>query len=172
MKNLIAILFFVFACCGNASSQTNVYKPFPQIYGEWIVMKYGTFTSWQKYEAIGDTILGSYTYKKVTIANNTGYPVWNGTTYVIPFGPGIFSFGYRNDIANKKVYYLDVTGGINKDTLWYDFNLNIGDSVKTTYAYMKNGASYDRIVQSIDSVLICGSYYKRFKFNCGYANSL
>jgi hypothetical protein len=171
--NLLIIALVV--CC-NLFSQSNVYKPFPQVYGSWVVYKQGplgpgltSFSSWQKYEALGDTTIGSYTYKKVTVANNTGYPTWNGTTTVIPFGPSVFSFGYRNDVAAKKAYYLDVTGGVNKDTLWYDFNLNVGDTLKETYAYYSYGINSNnqrRIVSSIDSVLICGAYYKRFNFGC------
>jgi hypothetical protein len=95
------------------------------------------------------------------------------------FGPKLFAFGYRNDFAAKKVYYLDVTGGVNKDTLWYDFNLNVGDSLKQTYAYTHTGYIINnqrRIVSSIDSVLICGTYYKQFNFGCtiggGFQTSL
>jgi hypothetical protein len=170
----LAIIFLIVG--NNLFSQANVYKPFPQLYGRWLVHSngpLGPFTgavnSWKEYIASGDTLVGSYTYKKVTVASNTGYPTWNGTTYVIPFGPATFSFGYRNDAANKKVYYLDVTGGANTDTLWYDFNLNIGDTLKDTYAFTNpQGMAFNtrRIVQSFDSVLICGSYYKKINFVC------
>lgn len=165
---LIALVVF-----SNVFSQSNVYKPFPQIYGSWIVQKAGplgpglpTSYSWKKYTTFGDTVVGAFTYKKVLVADNTGYPNYPNP---VPFGPSSFSFAYRNDIQNKKVYYLDVTGGINKDTLWYDFNLNVGDTLKDTYAYFHYGQTINnqrRIVSSIDSVLICGTYYKRFNFNC------
>lgn len=172
----LKLLLIALVVCGNLFSQSNIYKPFPQTYGSWIVYKQGplgpglgSVSSWKKYEAFGDTTIGSYTYKKVTVANNTGYPTWNGTTYVIPFGASTFTFGYRNDVAAKKVYYLDVTAGVNKDTLWYDFNLNIGDTIKNNFSFL-NPFGYNsnlrRIVYSIDSVLNCGTYYKRFNFNC------
>lgn len=168
------LLIIALVVCSNVFSQTNVYKPFPQTYGSWIVSKQGplgpglvSIYSWKKYIASGDTTIGGYTYKKVTVANNTGYPVFPNPA---PFGPSTFAFAYRNDIAAKKVYYLDVTGGINKDTLWYDFNLNVGDTLKQTYSYSNGGyviGNLRRIVNSIDSVLICGTYYKKFKFGCG-----
>lgn len=173
------LLFIILIISNTIVSQINVYKPFPQAYASWIVQDWsqitsGGFNSWKKYEVTGDTIIGSYTYKKVTSANNTGYPIGSSFPYIIPFGPRSFSFCYRNDATTKKVYYLVVTGGINKDTLWYDFNLNIGDTVKSTYSYQKHpyygptyGTAFNRVVQSIDSSLICGTYYKRFKFNCG-----
>jgi hypothetical protein len=164
----------------NFFSQSNVYKPFPQVYGCWVVGKWGPLgqglaaeDSGEKFVASGDTTIGSYSYKKVTISSYKGAPSWNGTTYVFPYGPSVFCFGYRNDVAAKKVYFLNVAGGANKDTLWYDFNLNVGDTVKSTYSYGRNNINRDRVVQSIDSVSICGTYYKRFKFNCfGYASDL
>src|SRR5687767_3014091 len=117
------ILIILIMAGFNFLAQSNIYKPFPQVYGSWIVKEWGPlgpgqpgFVSWKRYEAFGDTSIGSYTYKKVTVADNTGYP--NGQN-VIPFGPATFCFGYRNDIVNKKVYYLDPTGGLNTDILWY-----------------------------------------------------
>lgn len=146
--------------CSNVFSQTNVYRPFPQGYGFWSMTRQSmSGLNYYRYKTSGDTLVGTYTYKKVLYAYNVTPGPFN-------FSPYAFKFAYRNDSINKKVYYLDVTGGLNKDTLWYDFNLNIGDSVENTYSYMKNGFFNDRVVQSIDSVLICGSYHKRFKFNC------
>jgi hypothetical protein len=180
------LLIIALVVCNNLFSQTNVYKPFPQTYGSWIEYRQGpmgpgipSISSWKKYEAFGDTTIGIFIYKKVTVANNSGYPTWNGTNYVISYGTSAFSFAYRNDITAKKVYYLDVTGGINKDTLWYDFNLNVGDTLKDTYSYFHYGHIINnqrRIVSSIDSVLICGTYYKQFNFGCtiggGFETSL
>ena len=128
------LLIIALLVCSNVFSQTNVYKPFPQVYGSWTVygQHYSGFPpstssfSYKNYQAIGDTTVGLYTYKKVTVSTSINNP--------FNFGPKLFAFGYRNDSLNKKVYYLDVTSGINKDTLWYDFNLNVGDSLKETYS--------------------------------------
>lgn len=175
MQTIKSIKLFVIALvvCSSVFAQTNVYKPFPQVYGSWIVQKQGplgpgltAMYSWKKYTVYGDTVVGSYTYKKVSVADNIGYPSFPNP---VPFGVSTFSFAYRNDIAAKKVYYLDVTGGVNKDTLWYDFNLNIGDTLKNTYSFgNQNGTSVTlrSVVSSIDSVLICSTYFKRFNFNC------
>lgn len=163
----------------NLFSQASVYKPFPQTYGSWYISGQhyigspptSSYLTYQNYEALGDTTIGSYTYKKVTVSTSMGNP--------FNFGPSLFTFAYRNDIPNKKVYYLDVTGGINKDTLWYDFNLNVGDSIKETYSYTHGGyinGNQRRIVSSIDSVLFCGTYHKQFNFDCpingGFETSL
>jgi hypothetical protein len=141
-------------------SQTSVYKPFPEGNAIWYVSKNSTTgTGYYNYKTSGDTLIGAYTYKKVLYAYNTSPGPFN-------FSPYTFKFAYRNDSLNKKVYYLDVTGGANNELLWYDFNLNVGDTVPGTYAYGRSDVNRDRVVQSIDSTLICGSYHKRFKFNC------
>lgn len=165
------LLIIALVVCSNVFSQTNSYKPFPKGYGSWsVVQSYPLPLNYYKYVTSGDTLIGAYTYKKVLYAYNISPGPFN-------FSPYTFKFAYRNDSINKKVYYLDVTGGINKDTLWYDFNLNVGDTIKETYSYTHNGhivGNLRRIVSSIDSVLICGSYYKQFNFNCagGFETSL
>ncbi|MES2760605.1 MAG: T9SS type A sorting domain-containing protein [Bacteroidota bacterium] len=146
--------------CNTAFSQTNVYKPFPENSAIWHVSKNSTSgLNYYNYKTSGDTLIGAYTYKKVLYAYNTSPGPFNFSSYT-------FKFAYRNDSINRKVYYLDVTGGANTDLLWYDFNLNIGDTVPGTFSYGRSDISTDRVVQSIDSVLICGSYHKRFNFNC------
>lgn len=162
------LLIATFIISNNIVSQINVYKPFPQVYGHWSIgqQHFGSPSgpqtlSYHDYVANGDTVVGAFTYKKVTYALSQPSP--------FSFGPHVFKFAYRNDIPNKKVYYLDVTGGINKDTLWYNFNLNVGDTIKNTYAYSNQGSingNQRNIVTSIDSILICSVYYKRFNVNC------
>lgn len=173
------LLIIVLVVCNNVFSQANVYKQFPQSSGTWSVSGQhyigwpptGSYLTYENYKTSGDTLIGAYTYVKVLYAHNISPGPFN-------FSPYTFKFAYRNDSINKKVYYLDVTGGINKDTLWYDFNLNIGDSLKETFAYTSIGYTMNnqrRIVSSIDSVLICGLYHKRFNFGCslgGFETSL
>jgi hypothetical protein len=165
---------FLYMVLNFGFSQINNYKPFPQTYARWEVTEVyilgpgSSYTKWKRYQVAGDTVIGTYTYKKVIVAKNTGLP--NSFPIVIPYGPDSFSFAYRNDVLNKKVYYLDPIGGLNKDTLWYDFNLNVGDTLKPCYSANISSSSSitsDRyFVQSIDSVSICGVYHKRFRFGC------
>lgn len=172
-KISFVLLFVIFS---NAIfSQINVYKPFPQI-GTWIVQSYGpcgpdnggfsnAHYTFSRYQVNGDTTsFGSYIYYNVTCASSTSYSYPANVTY----GPSTFCFAYRNDIPNKKVYlYINLSGQY-KDTLWYDFNLNIGDTLNKTFSINSFGDSRT-IVTSIDSVLICGEYHKKFQFNCqGY----
>jgi hypothetical protein len=172
-------LFLLFVILGNdLFSQTSIYKPFPTLYGKWVVQKEGPFDpsgggsgqvtySWTRYEANGDTIINSITYKKVSAANSIGYPTNPGG---IPYGPSNFYFAYRNDVPNKKVYIYTNISGQYKDTLWYDFDLSIGDTLKSSFSLrlsLNDPLNQRTIVTSIDSVLICNVYYKRFQFGCG-----
>src|ERR1700741_3554286 len=174
MKKLLLQISFIAILLPaiNGFSQINVYKPFTEVYGKWIGTETkwsapscspGSWTKYKKYEAMGDTMVGAYNYKKVYVASSSGAPVWNGTDWVIPFGPALFEFGYRNDIPGKKVYYLDCTGGTNKDTLLFDFNLTVGGNLPNTFSYSHMGFTTNnprRVVSSIDSIQICGTYYK------------
>jgi Secretion system C-terminal sorting domain len=181
LKKTKSVCFlFLYIISNYSFSQINTYKPFPQTYNRWevtevyIVMPGFSYTKWKRYQVAGDTVIGTYTYKKVNVAKNTGLP--NSFPIVIPYGPDSFAFAYRNDVLNKRVYILDATSGNNKDTLWYDFNLNVGDTLKSCYSnYIvqnSTGVSDRHIVQSIDSVLICGVYHKQFNFGCpGYFNT-
>ncbi len=165
---------FVFGIPSYNFSQISPYKPFPQTYAKWEVTEIykigltSSYTKWSRYQVAGDTTIGAFTYKKVNVAKNTGLP--STIPIVIPYGTDSFAFAYRNDILNKKIYLLDPTNGINKDTLWYDFNLNIGDTLKSNYStnILAGGSLSDGryIIQSIDSIQICGVYHKRFNFGC------
>jgi hypothetical protein len=173
-KSKSVCFLFLYIISNYGFSQINTYKPFPQTYASWevtevyIVGPGFSYTKWKRYQVAGDTVIGTYTYKKVNVAKNTGLP--NSFPIVIPYGPDSFSFAYRNDALNKKVYYLDPPGGLNKDTLWYDFNLNVGDTLKPCYSIALGSSSSTtserHIVQSIDSISICGVYHKRFRFGC------
>lgn len=170
------ILFFMIFC-NTLFSQINNYKPFPLLYGTWITLNVGPFEtngssplthySFSRFEANIDTTIGSYIYKKVTVAYSGDYPYTGPPPdgLYVPYGPSIFSFAYRNDIPNKKVYIFTNVDGQFIDSLWYDFNLIIGDTLNAnTYSIfpLNNPA----IITSIDSILICGIYHKRFSFNC------
>ncbi|OFY83765.1 MAG: hypothetical protein A3F72_07240 [Bacteroidetes bacterium RIFCSPLOWO2_12_FULL_35_15] len=174
------VLLFVILYSG-LFSQINVYKPFPLSYGSWIIYERGPFDfsstvidTWILYETNGDTIIGSQTYKKVITANSIGLPSMVNGIMTIPFGPRTFGFAYRNNIPNKKVFIYTNIAGQFVDTLWYDFNLTIGDTLKKTYSLDVNSSNFSsslysdrRIVTSIDSLLVCGIYHKIFHFGCG-----
>jgi hypothetical protein len=88
----------------------------------------------------GDTVIGSYTYKKITGPQNT-------------------DGGLREDTVNHKVYFAGntVLGSYN-DTLIYNFDLQVGDT-----AYYEWGNGTWATVYAVDSVLIQSQYHKRIK---------
>ena len=75
----------------------------------------------------------------------------------------------RNDSIAKKVYY--VIPNTNKDTLLYDFSLNVGDTLKTFIATQCSPVK----INYIDSVLIGSNYRKQWHVvNClfGYTTKI
>ena len=163
---ILPFFLLLFISYSNLFSQINQYKPFPNGSAIWAVssttyansMGGGQGMTYYRYLAVGDTVIGTYIYKKVFLSVSPYNP--------FNYGPYNFSFGYRNDSVNKKVYYLNTIGGLNKDTLWYDFNLNVGDTLKETFSRRHYGNQETRIVTKIDSIKVCNVYHKQFNFDC------
>jgi hypothetical protein len=149
----LLLIFFSFAL----RSQTSVYHPLPSDSIVWLQatpINFGTFNFFID-KAIGDTVIGSHTYKKVYRSN-----YWSGS----PAYPSSVSFTYsvavREDVAAKKIYSVPATSGI--ENLLYDFDLQVGDTIQFSV--------YDTVwVASIDSTLVGGVYHKLFSFgNTGH----
>lgn len=99
-------------------------------------------------ESIGDSTINTLLYKvlKRTTENKTGQ---FGFQCTMTTGLTTDTLLLRNDSLNKKVfirpYYL------NRDTILYDFNLSVGDTLKESFNYNKAGGSVV-IVTSTDSI--------------------
>jgi len=63
----------------------------------------------------------------------------------------------------KRVYFFPPYGYPQADTLLYDFNLALGDSIPLSWLYPENFC--DATVGFIDSVLVGDSYRKRFRIS-------
>jgi hypothetical protein len=139
-----------------SNCQTNVYYPFPDDDAVWVGREWHYVGNCKVLDdnnlfISGDTIIGPYTYHKLL---KNGF-MWSP---LCPNPPGYYYFGqywgaFRQEIANKKVY-LNI-GGV--DTLAYDFNLNIGDTMISCIEGYNNLTIY-----SIDSILIDNSYRKAY----------
>ncbi|MCK9422808.1 MAG: T9SS type A sorting domain-containing protein [Bacteroidales bacterium] len=164
MKKSILILAVLVMTFKFSNGQTNVYHPFPESNVIWVgrywymVGGSGPIVD-DDYNLYigGDTTIGIYTYH---ILYKNGYMSSIGPP------PGYYYYGryygaFRQDSTNKKIYLYE--NGV--DTLAYDFNLNIGDTLPITYLYV----GFKNIVQSIDSVLIGNQYHKRYWLNDNYA---
>jgi hypothetical protein len=144
------------------SGQTNVYHPFPDSNATWcdkyianqgcINMSFDSASN--TYQLAGDTSINGLTYHKLLhyyayYDNCSPYYFTDiGTEYI------------RQDVSQKKVWWF--FPGTQRDTILYDFNLNVGDTITAALEYWAAGTSF--IVSSIDSILINGNYRKRFNY--------
>ena len=119
MKKIIILLVFV-SGCGFLQAQT--YVPFPDSNATWseidFYQGYCYPPSYCKYTLFinGDTIINSQAYHKI-YSNDSSSNSYRG--------------GLREN--NKRIYYFDKD--CTHDILLYDFNLNIGDSIRLSCGY-------------------------------------
>lgn len=107
----------------------------------------------------GDTIFNSHGYKKVYTKGN-GFYTWSHNPPAPPYCRGSF---INNDSINPAFFVRDTLNKIyisinNLDTLLFDYNLSVNDTLPMTY----NNANSDITVTGIDSVLIGTNYRLRF----------
>jgi hypothetical protein len=146
MKHFLLASVFFFT---GFALKAQVYYPFPDSGAVWTIIietqssPTNYHMGYNSYELQGDTVIGSYTYKKII----------NGDNSVLG--------GIRNDIPNHKVYFAgDFHWNNYGDTLLYNFDLNVGD---TAYNDIYN--SQWVTVTAIDSVIVQGQYHKRLILN-------
>lgn len=165
MKKLLLISIFALICL-NSFAQSGVYHHFPTQNAIWKeeTHDYIPMTSAQQcdhyqIELSGDTVAGSYTYHKLRKRGYHWAYWWCGAPASI-YTPSYFDAyvgAMREDTLQKKVYLL--LPNHNTDTLLYDFDLHLGDTVQESYINYSNGTV---IVTSVDSVLIGTAYHKSF----------
>src|SRR3954465_3754056 len=108
MRNALSFIAFSVSCIC-AQAQSSAYHPFPTTTAVWRSnhqSSSGTDDTFFR-QMEGDTVIGAYTYKKV-------YDVSGSMLY--------YSGAIRQDIPNKKVYWLNTFGS---ESLLYDFNRSI-----------------------------------------------
>jgi hypothetical protein len=165
-KYFLALLIFNAVFC---FSQTSIYHPFPDSGAVWNVirptgcgqMSFGYNTANHSFQMQGEEIINDTVYSRIVVPQviHRAYMCGGFETYSVP---GYFAGLIRQDTLQKKVYYRYN----NRDTLLYDFTLEIGDTVKS---FLSNGDFFQPdVVLSIDSVLIGNSYRKRWLTNQTY----
>jgi hypothetical protein len=122
----------------------------------WRDQSSGSWTSFtlDQYTIIGDTVVNNHNYyllynRPVVKSYYQGY-------YYSSFPPEDTVGYFRNDSLNKKVWML---GNNWKDTLLYDFDLKIGDTLQPT---LLHDTSEILVVDSIDSILVGVNFHRRF----------
>jgi hypothetical protein len=146
-------------------AQFNTYHPFPDSNALWNETagdgSCGTGVDTREYAYLldGDTTVNALTYHKV-------YQIWGywsnscSTYFQTWLYSRSFYGGYRTDTM-KHVYACCTQYLGAHDSLLYDFNLNVGDTL-TQYTAHTFLSPPPYIVHSIDSVLVGSSYRKRF----------
>jgi hypothetical protein len=155
----ILILIILFTGTLKAVAQTSMYHPFPDSNAVWNIQYYDPVScgscsnqhyEWFSYVFDQDTLINSTSYHKLTIP----YVGASDGRCCVNYSTG-YSGAIRQDIAARKVYFI--TPGNASEQLLYDFNLQIGDSVKNA------PLNCIGIVMDIDSILVGNNYRKRWK---------
>ena len=162
MKNLL--LLFSVLITFNGQSQIDI--PFPDSTGAWVMTGIGYGSPWDEdiywpYRNFvdGDTMIASKNYTKI----------WEGNSNILDTTFFLNLVGYYR-VDSLKVFYLHAfylnegsANGFPMDTveyLLYDFGIQPGDTFDL--AGINTGAI---VLDSIDSVMFNGNYYRRFNFN-------
>jgi hypothetical protein len=177
MKNYLLTFIFVLFFC-NAKAQTNVYHPFPDSSASWNFTGsgfcYGPFgvqnISHQMSYLFGlDTVINSITYHTLqnpAVIMNTGLGCW-GTPVGVYVLPGAYKGAIRNDHAGRKTYIIPE--GDSTEWLLYDFNLQVGDTLKGYLARHQSAlvGGIDTVI-SIDSVQVGSTWRNRWNLSNPY----
>lgn len=162
MKKTITLLLIT---CFSLTGFTQAYQPFPTSNAMWREASGGfqcSCCSDFQYTITGDTVINTLTYHKIQKTGVKYLEDWIGNctsniAYVINQYAGCF----RNDSANKKVFIIYPMAS--SDSLLYDFNLSIGDTVPASL--VNQYGNIVNIVTDIDSVYLGSVYRKRFKLD-------
>ncbi len=177
MKCLLLVVLSLISLV--AKPQTSIYFPFPDSAIVWRQEGYVQGNcccggsgpcldeNFFEYFLNGDTIIGANSYNKI-------YKTGQGINHIVASPPicppgcsnyeyyyynNSYSGGLRQDTSQRKVFFIPPTTTL--DTLLYDFNLSVGDTLPSTWINY-NPENY---VTSIDSILIGSSYRKRFQLS-------
>lgn len=156
-KNLLLILT---AVTFSATAQTSVYHPFPDSNSVWnyhyvLNCIQGYADEYYSLTISGDTTISAQLYHKLFIP------------YVQSFSTGTCEFhsvgykgAFREDTLNRKVFFIPPSQST--EQLLYDFNMQVGDTINGYLGYF----GLPSIIQSIDSILVGGTYRKRWNLTC------
>ena len=155
MKKLLLICLTIISCQNLLSQE---YVPFDFKNGIWVCNEDYSgetgFTNKIQYYIKGDTIINGNLYQNLYM-----FKIETETFDLHPDTSCGYYGAIRNN-SNKQVEYINQEDTIPE--IIYDFNLNVGDTIKNGYGkYEENKL----IVISIDSVNYCGKYHKRYNLN-------
>jgi hypothetical protein len=128
--------------------------PIPTENAYWKGATWQNESYWKTYVLFtdGDTLVNGYTYTKL-LEKRLIYP-WHfqGIHHSTPSFSEIYAGCFRNDELNKQAFFIRPNDSI--EILWYDFNMEIGDTIV-------NYGIFSKVILDIDSVMLDGIYRKR-----------
>ena len=151
MKTLLLSITLTFF---TATSYGQGYIPIPDTLAVWRQSFYATgmFDKYQIYTAEKTTI-DSFVY---TVLRRTGNSNYFGTAN--GYTDTLFGF-FRNDTLNRKVFFRSSLTDT-ADQLMYDFTLNVGDTIPSTWL----GNNWLNVIDSVDTVWMYGQPRRRLSF--------
>jgi hypothetical protein len=165
LKEDFKVLVIVCSLAGFLINEINAqsYHPFPESNAEWNIVWYKDPEGY-----IGDNpYLVQYKYRilKDTLIEGKTYQIFTKTTYNTECSNDStferVSFYIRNDINNKLAFYFNGTD----EYLLYNFNLELGDTLQG-YQFINEPDYSVYYISQIDSIVIEGEYFMRYKVNC------
>lgn len=176
MKKQIFVLTVFLLTLSVGQGQTNVYHSFPES-AVWRVDYYCHNTLqyvinanyYFQYSITGDTLINSNTYKKIYRSFVFEDNVYHDTPITpTPPPPSGYVGALRDDSISNKTFFI--FANTNDDSLLYDYNLGVGDTLRGFITLYIDTFHIKPIVSSIDSILINGQYRKRWNFDSiGYS---
>lgn len=166
MKKFLPVLFiFLFSF---ASAQTNVYHPFPDsdavwnIYTEIYGCPYFPFIHAERYSYVftNDTVIAAATYHKLFRPYVQLLDTCWGQNPVNYAG---YAGCIRQDTAARKIFYVPPSASA--EQVLYDFSLGLGDTVISYLTSPVFCSPQATTVTARDSVMVNGSYRKRWEWN-------
>lgn len=167
MKKYLFIILTILAF--NSKGQTSVYHPMPDSAAVWnfqdnvYCSSVFWYTNTYSITFSGDTIISNQAYHKLIKPFFTHFSNDTNCTGGEMLG---YLGAFRQDIIDKKVFFVPPYGSL--EVLLYDFNMQVGDTVK---GYIEQIAAQKDTVVSIDSILIGSDYRKRWNINQDYGIS-
>lgn len=164
MKKFVFSLFLVLATT-IACAQTSVYHPFPEANAFWSEHVSGVpfeICDKDQYILTGDTAINGVTYQKLRYYVKRYYLHQNLCLYYGSYRIYDFYKGaIRNDIAGKRIWFMEANHSNEK--VLYDFDLNLNDILPPSFINDPNFSpgTYN-IVKSVDSVLVGAVYHSRY----------
>lgn len=165
-------LFAVVLLGSGLNLQAQTYDPFPTNDAMWRELHGGyqasTCEAYQ-YVITGDTLINGQTCRKLRKRGASyGYDGPNCDLGGQPYGFDEYAGAFRNDSAAQKVYFVPPNDPA--DTLLYDFDLALGDTLPSTY-HLPSWETY--VVHDIDTVSYGGSDHAIYRVDsCGGSDPL